>query len=67
LGEYCPIISQKVVSLVKSGHFYVLNTGKYRQILAGIGIGIPVSVYTGLETLLGNPKRALISGVQRIF
>jgi hypothetical protein len=39
----------------------VLNTGKYRQVFAGIGIwspeyrtGIPVSVYTGLETLAAS-------------
>jgi hypothetical protein len=32
---------QKEVILVKSTHFNVLNTGKYRQFLAGIGIWSP--------------------------
>jgi hypothetical protein len=46
---------------------YVLNTGKYRHIFAGIAhisvsvlgvpnTGIPVSVYAGLETLLVGSK-----------
>jgi hypothetical protein len=34
--------------LVKSGHFYVLNTGKYRQIFAGIGIWSPEYRYSSI-------------------
>jgi hypothetical protein len=33
---------------VKSTHFNVLNTGKYRQIFAGIGIWSPEYRYSGI-------------------
>jgi hypothetical protein len=44
---------QKEVILVKSTHFNVLNTGKFLpvSVLGVPNTGIPVSVYTGLETL----------------
>jgi hypothetical protein len=54
------MFSQKVVSLVKSGHIYSFsipaNTGKFLPVSVSIfgvpNTGIPVSVYTGLETLI---------------
>jgi hypothetical protein len=44
----------------KSGHFYVLNTGKLLPVsVFGVpNTGIPVSVYTGLETLVVSVKKA---------
>jgi hypothetical protein len=39
---------QKEVIFLKSTHFNVLNTGKYRQIFAGIGIWSPKYRYSGI-------------------
>jgi hypothetical protein len=51
------MVSSNVVSLVKSGHFYPFsmpaNTGKFLPVslFRVPNTGIPVLVYTGLETL----------------
>jgi hypothetical protein len=46
---------QKEVILVKSTHFNVLNTRKYRQIFAGIGIWSPEYRYSGIGIFrIGN-------------